>query len=218
MTAPGWYPDPLDPSQVRYWNGAQWSATTQPRWAPVGSPAVTVPAPAEPVAGATSSPWLRLVIGLVDCLVCVPLVLLVSWPICVRMWNTALFQALDVAPGPTAGPWDATLLLAITVGIWCGYGLLLTHSLGGTLGQRLCGIRVGLVGDDAARPGWGASTKRAFVRALLAGLGGQFILGGGFGIIGAGLLLTNFIVAVSAPHHRSLCDLAAGTTLVTREG
>src|SRR6478736_5390805 len=27
----GWYPDPIDASQERYWDGWQWSRTTRPR-------------------------------------------------------------------------------------------------------------------------------------------------------------------------------------------
>jgi hypothetical protein len=29
-TPAGWYPDPQDPSQQRYWDGSAWSAATQP--------------------------------------------------------------------------------------------------------------------------------------------------------------------------------------------
>ena len=30
--APGWYPDPTDPSLHRYWDGSTWTAHTAPRW------------------------------------------------------------------------------------------------------------------------------------------------------------------------------------------
>ena len=36
MALPGWYPDPVDPSAQRYWNGAEWTQQTAP-----GSPAVS---------------------------------------------------------------------------------------------------------------------------------------------------------------------------------
>src|SRR4051812_47717528 len=35
--APGWYPDPHDTSRVRYWSGADWTATTAPSAAANGS-------------------------------------------------------------------------------------------------------------------------------------------------------------------------------------
>ncbi|WP_105528315.1 MULTISPECIES: DUF2510 domain-containing protein [unclassified Microbacterium] len=42
----GWYPSPEDPSQVRYWDGTQWTQSTAPAVAPeTGAEAVTLPAP-----------------------------------------------------------------------------------------------------------------------------------------------------------------------------
>ncbi len=35
-TAPGWYPDPQSPTQMRWWDGAQWSEDTFERVEPVG--------------------------------------------------------------------------------------------------------------------------------------------------------------------------------------
>ncbi|MSW20470.1 MAG: DUF2510 domain-containing protein [Actinobacteria bacterium] len=39
-TAPGWYPDPSSPTQLRWWTGSAWSEQTAPRpeTAPTGSP------------------------------------------------------------------------------------------------------------------------------------------------------------------------------------
>ncbi len=30
MSDPGWHPDPEDPAQVRYWDGAQWTEHRSP--------------------------------------------------------------------------------------------------------------------------------------------------------------------------------------------
>jgi uncharacterized RDD family membrane protein YckC len=54
---PGWYDDPQDPSQLRYWDGVVWSSHTSPRVSPtveqstIGMPYVVTPAAAraEPV-------------------------------------------------------------------------------------------------------------------------------------------------------------------------
>jgi hypothetical protein len=37
-TAPGWYSDPSDPGQLRYWSGSAWSQERQPAPLPPGSP------------------------------------------------------------------------------------------------------------------------------------------------------------------------------------
>lgn len=42
-TPPGWYPDNNDPTQVRWWNGAQWTEHTQLK-APTSQPEQSVPA------------------------------------------------------------------------------------------------------------------------------------------------------------------------------
>ncbi|MFL6107958.1 MAG: DUF2510 domain-containing protein [Marmoricola sp.] len=50
-TPAGWYPDPQDPSQVRYWDGQAWSETT----APAGP--VAPSEPAAPAAPSDTSPY-----------------------------------------------------------------------------------------------------------------------------------------------------------------
>jgi resuscitation-promoting factor RpfB len=51
---PGWFPDPRDPSVVRFWNGREWTAQT----APAFPPAPTAPLPY--AAAPTPGPWKRL--------------------------------------------------------------------------------------------------------------------------------------------------------------
>jgi|GEM_PF-1296838 len=46
---PGWYPDPQNPATMRFWNGQQWTADTQPN-SLAGAPVITQPAPKKSVA------------------------------------------------------------------------------------------------------------------------------------------------------------------------
>lgn len=39
----GWYPDPWDASSVRWWSGAEWTAHTNPKYAPAESPGASHP-------------------------------------------------------------------------------------------------------------------------------------------------------------------------------
>lgn len=234
MIVPGWYPDPLDPHRVRYWNGAQWSEQTQARYAEPSAPDVaphgsTAAAPAarpraragEPTA---PNPWFRLLIGLVDVVVTLPLVVLATAPVWMSTWG----QAWDAAQhGETTSlPPVTSTELAInglaTLGVWFVYGLLMTRLAGGTVGQLVCGTRVrdlhAEVDPSGARPrvSWSTSARRALVRALLAALAGQYLLGSGVALLGGALLMINLWLATSTPQHRSLTDLAAGTDLVNR--
>lgn len=53
----GWYPSPEDPSQLRYWDGSQWTQSTAPAVAPQVAPeAETVPAPVYSVPPAPAAP------------------------------------------------------------------------------------------------------------------------------------------------------------------
>lgn len=52
LPAAGWYADPQDAAQLRWWDGSQWSAHT----APAPQPAAPAPAPAAPQYGEYASP------------------------------------------------------------------------------------------------------------------------------------------------------------------
>lgn len=55
-TPAGWYPDPLDASQTRYWDGAQWTGSVAPSAVSTPAPSSgTTPPPAAPVTAATTA-------------------------------------------------------------------------------------------------------------------------------------------------------------------
>ena len=55
MTAPaGWYPDPHDPSQRRYWDGASWTDRLVP--ADLPEPTIALPTTEVPPASAVPTP------------------------------------------------------------------------------------------------------------------------------------------------------------------
>lgn len=79
MSDPGWHPDPEDPAQVRYWDGAQWTEhrSPNPNYAPPppppGAPAPFAAQQPPPVKKKSKAPWILggiaavLVVGIVSC-------------------------------------------------------------------------------------------------------------------------------------------------------
>jgi uncharacterized membrane protein YhaH (DUF805 family) len=68
MPDPGWYDDPQDPTQLRWWDGGTWTSRLQPRSAampPPGAPAYGIPLggtaatppPSNPQSNPLSNPW-----------------------------------------------------------------------------------------------------------------------------------------------------------------
>jgi uncharacterized membrane protein YhaH (DUF805 family) len=61
MPQAGWYDDPEDATQLRYWDGLQWTAQRRPSDVPPPPPPRTPPVPEAPAApagpAATTSPW-----------------------------------------------------------------------------------------------------------------------------------------------------------------
>ena len=59
--APGWFPDQMDSTQLRWWDGRAWTDQTRPANPPVVSPVVTGPNSATPLGGPRppKKPWYR---------------------------------------------------------------------------------------------------------------------------------------------------------------
>jgi uncharacterized RDD family membrane protein YckC len=132
----GWYPDPVDPTRERYWDGWQWSRTTRPRenagyrppYATAGAPASSG-YPAPPAAhgypgavrvmltqdGVPLSSWLwRVLAALVDNLITSLVVSVLAFPVWQRMYATfsSYFDALLAAQRSGIGPPPPPALLA----------------------------------------------------------------------------------------------------------
>ena len=69
MPPPGWFVDPTDARQLRYWDGAAWTAYTQPRSPTVPAPTAAGPAPqygyssVPPVVVAAKNPAISLLVS-----------------------------------------------------------------------------------------------------------------------------------------------------------
>ena len=65
MTAPGWYPDPMRPGTLRWWDGSQWSEHFAPAPAPYFVRETDGYAIASVIAGVLGVPILPIILGVV---------------------------------------------------------------------------------------------------------------------------------------------------------
>jgi uncharacterized RDD family membrane protein YckC len=156
-TPPGWYPDPQNPAQQRYWDGATWSEATQP--AAGAAPAAAAPF-GQPVgygyaaggAGEVASAGTRFAAYVIDGLIMFGAIIAV-------LIVGAIFGAISDGLGAIV-----TLLgyLAVMGGsIW----YFLTYEggpTGQTIGKKQMKIRV----VDAATGQPGIGVNKAFMRRL----------------------------------------------------
>jgi uncharacterized RDD family membrane protein YckC len=156
-TPAGWYPDPQNPGQQRYWDGNAWSESTQP--AAGGAPGVA-PAYGQQVGygyaqgagGTPADPGARFVAYLIDGVIIFGAVIAV-------LIVGAIFGAISDALGAIV-----TILgyLAVMGGaIW----YILTYE-GGPTGQTIGKKQMKIAVVDAATGQPGIGTGRAFTRRL----------------------------------------------------
>ena len=142
--APGWYPDPQDTAQQRYWDGAAWSEATQPisfggptgPTGPYGQQVGYGYAQGTAGVGVPAGFGMRFLAVFLDGLILgIPFALL----------GAAFIDTDDasfrVGVGYTPGIPLGLNLLQIAVSL-AYYGVLIGGKDGQTLGKRACGIRV----------------------------------------------------------------------------
>ncbi len=129
--APGWYPDPQNPGQQRYWDGTTWSAATPPPQGPSPAAAPSAPSPVgspppAPMPGAQPPTSNNAIVGLV--------LAIGSWFICpIIAAVAALFFArssskeIEASGGAIggAGMNTATRIIAwINIGVYIVVGVV----------------------------------------------------------------------------------------------
>ena len=188
----GWYPDPVDVSRQRLWDGHQW--TDEERTGASASADATEPPSSEPPRGADSephnrplaSPGRRLAARVIDA-VCLLAALYLIASLASKYENHELSEVLNAQL-------DSPLILLVPLFLWEFTPQAFT---GRTLGKALLGIRV-VRGDDSL----GNRLLAAFIRSI--------------GVI---LLLLPLILLISCitifrKRRRTIPDMLAGTSVV----
>lgn len=170
-TPPGWYPDPQNPAQQRYWDGSSWSEATQPA-SGYGAPGYGAPGYGQQVGygyaqggaygGQMAGFWIRFAASLLDSL-------LIGIPFTVLglLLATDDTTRVSVGVGTTPGAPPLLNLIQLVVGVTY-YAMLEGGSTGQTLGKKVCGIRVVDATTYQPAVGVGRGVGRYFARWLSA--------------------------------------------------
>jgi uncharacterized RDD family membrane protein YckC len=161
--APGWYPDPTTPGQLRYWDGSAWTEHRAPAVASTPTPAVAAP----PLAGFGARFGAALIDGLV---VALPLMIVFGLFFLGLMATTsATLGGLDGSDPGNAGAAFAGMMVLFVVLFLVMMTVPLLYVVGfeasvygQTIGKWAMGVRV----VDGATAGRVAPSK-AWIRALV---------------------------------------------------
>jgi uncharacterized RDD family membrane protein YckC len=220
----GWYPDPANPVQERYWDGWQWSRNTRPlihppqpslpAYGPAASQAVVRTADGVPLAGW----WWRVLAVVLDNLILAVVGALVLAPIYLRLFRAisqgiaAAVQAAQagqppppLAPSDLLSARDQLIVTMVSVGLALIYYVAFLRWRGATPGKMVCGLRVVPVDQGLWRQPLPWQT--VLVRAAIWVLPGLFSLLTVVTVIDALFPLWN-------PKRQALHDLAARTQVV----
>lgn len=234
---PGWYADPSNAEQQRYWNGAAWTEQVAPRYIygppPVQQP-VTPPPPQAPPAyaarpqatGPGGRPYAsfgrRLLGYLIDMLVLAAggaiVVVAIAWePIqgvvkCFEAWTPSqneIAQRTLTECVNTAVDSPAFLAAAIVSAvIQVVYFTLLLHFWGRTVGGQALGLRCVMV--DGSKP----TLVKAFVRSVIPFGFTLLSMVPGVGFVANILELVAYLAMLWSPKRQTWMDQAAGTYVV----
>jgi uncharacterized RDD family membrane protein YckC len=153
-TPPGWYPDPSNPAQQRYWDGTTWSDATAPGAAAAAAPGFGAPQQvgygyAQGVGAPMASFGARFVGWLVD-------------GILVGVVSSIISAVLGIDTGDPAGN-----LVTLIIGV--PYFLYFEGTTGQTFGKKLAKVQV--VGADNLQPGIGmGQAGLRYVGKILSGI------------------------------------------------
>jgi uncharacterized RDD family membrane protein YckC len=220
----GWYPDPANAAQERYWDGWQWSRNTRPSARPAPPRIAPYQAGSFPGAARTADGiplaawWWRFLAMMIDYLILAAIGAILLARIYLRFLR-AMSEAVAAAAraaqtGQQPPPLAATDLLSasdqlivtgVTVAIALVYFVIFLRWKGATPGKLACGLRVVPVDQGLSRSplAWQA----AFIRSAIWVLPGLFSLLAVITVIDALFPLWN-------PKRQALHDLAARTQVV----
>lgn len=92
-----------------------------------------------------------------------------------RVLTILVYGGGEIPTMPTGLILDMLLLMAITMTLWGVYRTVLVATMGATLGQKICGLKVAHLGDEQLQPvGWKTAAIRGFSGAILYQLVGFF--------------------------------------------
>ena len=220
----GWYPDPANGAQERYWDGWQWSRNTRPR-AHSAPPRISPYQSGPPQAGARTADgaplagwWWRALAIVIDNVILGAVGAIVLAPIYLRFLR-AMSEAIAGAaraaqagqPTPPLVPTDLLsasdqlIVTGVTVALALLYIVAFLRWKGATPGKLVCGLRVVPVDHGLSRAPLPWQT--VVIRAAIWVLPGLFSLLAVITVIDALFPLWN-------PKRQALHDLAARTQVV----
>lgn len=220
MTAPGWYDDPWNPAQQRYWDGAQWTPQQRVRPGPppypgqFGGPAYGFgPAvPSTPDGVPLAGWWLRVLATVIDGAI----VFVAALPLTGYFWFRYLGATMDSTETDLVAtePWTdyrwylAAALINLIVNF--GYHFLFLTRAGATPGKMAVGISVRLREVPGPPPG-PAVARRVGTSVAFSAVG---FLPGAYGIVLGLLALFDVLWPLWDDKKQALHDKVAQTNVV----
>jgi uncharacterized RDD family membrane protein YckC len=221
----GWYPDPANVAQERYWDGWQWSRNTRPRVHPA-VPQVSPyrPGPSQPTARTADGVplagwWWRALAMIIDYLILAVIGGILLAPIYLRLiraMSDAIAAAARAAqagqPSPPLAPadllsaTDQLLVAGVSVGLALVYIVVFLRWKAATPGKLVCGLRVVPVDKGLSRAPLPWQT--ALVRAAI------WVLPGLFSLL-AVITVIDALFPLWHPKRQALHDLAARTQVIS---
>ena len=199
---PGWYADPHNGWQYRYWDGASWTEHTAPAAAPAGPGTGTPPLPFPAVRAEFGRRALGLIVdGLVIALPTLAVFMVALFAVFLPATVTTTSSNGDNQTVSSAASIGFILVLIAIEGLAFLLPLLYNgYFTGGgrrTVGQRVAGLRV-----VDARTGEPLTLGKSFLRAIVAGVGSGQIFGLGYWW------------ALWDREHRTWHDMAVGSVVI----